>query len=287
MCLKGLCITQSQIAALSATLLVTANLSCTPKYNPDSLGTPISTSDLRSSLERTIAENQCESQGIQRIVESVKSSNFETMWVYIPEAESPTKCQWIEIGQGEYGGDAAAAIVKVKRGYLAKLMAAHTQLHLYHSHPLDYFEQCEDTNSCGEFSVPMTTDKLSEKGLISNLRYSMPSPNDVAFMMEVTREFEEHRADGGKIRNRVVTPYGIVDYSLTEEGKRRLRKVGMEGKEGRWGFDTYIRTRLSYGLTDGDLRSNIHTNPGDITRALEQLAESLSNRYLQLTYTPF
>lgn len=214
----------------------------------------------------------------------MEQSTIEVMHVYIPDQESPHECQWVEIGKGGYGGGVEEATVEVDRKYLSRLMKEHTTLHLYHFHPLVYFEKCRSEMSCGKISVPMSPAQLSEDGLISNFRYSMPSPSDIAFMMDVSREFDKHHHGGGRVRHRVITPYGIVDYSLTTEGKRRLEDDGLEGEKGRYGFDTYIRTRVSYTLSDIDAVAG--EEPTDMRKALKRLAGRLSNEYLHVIFTP-
>lgn len=215
----------------------------------------------------------------------MRQSRFEVMRVYIPDEESPLECQWVEIGKGIYGGGVEEATVAVDRKSLSRLMKEHATLHLYHFHPLVYFEKCRGEKNCGEISVPMSSAQLSGDGLMSNLRYSMPSPSDIAFMMDVSREFDKHHRGGGKIRHRVVAPYGIVDYSLTAEGKQRLEDDGLEGEKGRYGFDTYVRTRMSYVLSDID--AIVGEDAADMRRVLKRLARRLSNEYLRVLFTPF
>ncbi|MFQ5917803.1 MAG: hypothetical protein ACE5I0_08345 [Candidatus Binatia bacterium] len=236
-------------------------------------------------LDTIIPENKCEAEGLQRIVDLMRRSHFEVMLVYIPEGQPPDQCQWIEIGRGGYGVRTEDVIVNVDREYLSRLMTEHVTLHLYHYHPLVYFEQWTDEIICDGPSVSMPTGNVSEKALISNLRYSMPSPIDIAFMVDVSREFDRHGHEGGRIIHRVVTPYGIVEYSLGEEGKRRLEKYGMEGEAGRFGFDTFMKTLVSYALSEID--GIVKKYPNDIKRAMEQLVKSLNNEYLRVIYTPF
>ncbi|MFQ5847300.1 MAG: hypothetical protein ACE5IQ_06435 [Candidatus Methylomirabilales bacterium] len=234
---------------------------------------------------RAIPENACESAGLQRIIALMRRSHFEVMLVYIPDDGNPGQCQWIEIGRGEYGDRAEDVSVDVDREYLAQLMRDHHRLHLYHYHPLVYFEQCTDDVICKRPTGPTNMRGGFEKALISNVRYSMPSPIDIAFMMDISREFDEYHHGGGKIRNRVVTPYGIVEYSLTEEGKDRLESDGMEGEAGRFGFDTYMKTRISYALSD--VGAILEKHPNDMRRALGHVARGLSNEYLRVTYVSF
>lgn len=215
----------------------------------------------------------------------MQQSQFEVMLVYVPGRESPHECQWIEIGKGGYGGGVGEVTVKVDRKYLSRLMSEHTTLHLYHFHPLLYFKGCQSEMGCGNPSVPRSLERWSKEGVISNLRYSMPSPSDIAFMMDVSREFDTRHHGRGRVRNRVVTPYGIVDYSLTAEGKERLEEDGMEGERGRYGFDTYIKTRVSYVLSDID--ALVREDPTDMRKAMKQLVRRLNNEYLRVLFTPF
>ncbi len=232
-----------------------------------------------------IAENQCESKGIEQLIEFTRSRPFEVMHVFIPAGTSASACQWIEIGQSASGSGTEEAIIRPDRDYLRSLMRRYHRVHIYHSHPLIYFEKCADSTPCGAFSVPMTTDSVSTQGLVSNLRYAMPSPIDIAFMMDVSREFDQYRHHEGEIRHRVVTPYGIVEYSLTEKGKEALKNTGMEWAQGRYGFDTYIKARVSYALLD--IEDLIKGDQKDIQEVLHEVARRMSNEYLHVRYLPF
>ncbi|MFQ6023065.1 MAG: hypothetical protein ACE5NW_10115 [Acidiferrobacterales bacterium] len=228
-----------------------------------------------SDLERTVAENKCESHGIQEIFELIKSERFEELWVFIPG-----NCRWIEIGRHVTSGPDEATI-KVDRKFLAKVMVKYDELHLYHFHPLAYFETCRDKTNCDELSLPVTAGQISQEGLILNLRYSMPSAEDIYFMMDVSWEFDQRRRGNGKIVNKVVTPYGILDYALTDAGKnkffeeRNLRTAGL-----------YIKLTAANALLDSHIDSIIKQNPNDIREALEQLVQSLNSKYLRVSYTP-
>ncbi len=59
----------------------------------------------------------------------------------------------------------------------------------------------------------------------------------------------------------------------------------MEGEAGRFGFDTFMKTLVSYALSEID--SIVKKYPNDIKRAMEQLVKNLNNEYLRVTYTPF
>ena len=228
-----------------------------------------------ANVERTVAKNKCESQGIREIVELIKRERFEELWIFLPDT-----CSWVEIGRHVTSGPDEATI-RVDRTYLAKAMVNHKELHLYHFHPLAYFERCKDKTRCDQFSLPSAAGQISEQGLISNLRYSMPSVEDIYFMMDVSWEFDQRRDGDGRIINSVVTPYGVLSYALTDAGEgkffeeRSLRTGGL-----------YIKLTTANALLDDQIDSIIKKHPNGIREALEKLVQSLNNKFLRVTYTP-
>ncbi len=227
------------------------------------------------NVERTVAKNKCESQGIREIVELIKRERFEELWIFLPET-----CSWVEIGRHVTSGPDEATI-RVDRTYLAKAMVNHKELHLYHFHPLAYFERCKDSIRCDQFSLPTVADQISEQGLISNLRYAMPSAEDIYFMMDVSWEFDQRRDGDGRIVNSVVTPYGVLSYALTDAGEERF----FEERSLRTG-GLYIKLTAANALLDDQIDSIIKKHSNDIREALEQLVQSLNNKFLRITYTP-
>ena len=227
------------------------------------------------NVERTVAKNKCESQGIREIVELIKRERFEELWIFLPET-----CSWVEIGRHVTSGPDEATI-RVDRTYLAKAMVNHKELHLYHFHPLAYFERCKDSIRCDQFSLPTVADQISEQGLISNLRYAMPSAEDIYFMMDVSWEFDQRRDGDGRIVNSVVTPYGVLSYALTDAGEERF----FEERSLRTG-GLYIKLTAANALLDEQIDSIIKKHSNDIREALEQLVQSLNNKFLRITYTP-
>lgn len=228
-----------------------------------------------ANVERTVANNKCESQGIREIVELMKRERFEELWIFLPET-----CSWIEIGRHVTSGPDEATI-RVDKTFLAEAMANYRELHLYHFHPLSYFEKCKDKVKCNRFSLPTAAGQISEQGLILNLRYAMPSVEDIYFMMNVSWEFDQRRDGDGRIVNRVVTPYGVLSYALTDAGEEKF----FEERSLRTG-GLYIKLRAANALLDDQIDSIINEHPNDIRKALQKLVQSLNNRFLRVTYTP-
>ncbi|MFQ5994537.1 MAG: hypothetical protein ACE5K1_05540 [Acidiferrobacterales bacterium] len=220
-----------------------------------------------TNTERTIASDKCELEGIQDIIELMKHSSYEEMWVYLPKT-----CQWIEIGINEKAGDEAAS-VNIDRAFLTQVLIQSSLADLYHFHPLAYFRKCSEAALCGSRS-------LTRDELISNLRYAMPSPEDIYFMMDITWQFDQVQSAHGRMRHRVVTPYGIVEFALTETGKekfaldRDLRTAGL-----------YIKLVAANALVDDNIESIVGDHP-NASEALASLVENLNSTHLRVTHAP-
>lgn len=227
------------------------------------------------NLERQVVRGKPELAGIAEIAALLQHARYEEIWAFIPgdEHEQPT---WYEIGRDvEETVDGMA--IRVDRPFLRKLMREHSDIHLYHFHPLSYFERCAPASDCGYAAVPQRADQVSRRGFIANMRYAMPSPEDIYFMMDMSWEFKRIRGGAGTIRHRVVTPYGVVDYALTPEGQarfdadRNLRTGGL-----------YIALVAGNALLDESIAGIVDRVSGEGDRVLTQLSKLLSSRYLRV-----
>ena len=257
------------------------------------LGDSYITSDMRSALpvrvveklivnivndERTVANNKCEFEGVQDIYDLVMTSVFEEMWAYLPEA-SDNSCRWVEIGRDERS-ETEGAYVGVDRAFLAKIMAEHDQLHLYHFHPFTYLQKRTGKSTSAASSAPLGTNESSADDLMPNLRFAMPSPSDIHFMMDVTWQFHQFHPNDGSIRHRVVTPFGVIDYALTKAGIDRYAS----DKDSRY-QGLYIKMVAGSTLADDNIDSIINKYPRDIKGALGALVQNLNTEYLRVTHT--
>lgn len=232
-----------------------------------------------ANIARTIAYGKSEDQGIREIFELLKTASVEEMWVFVP-GKHRHDCRWIEIGRDVTSGPEEAT-VRVDRPYLTDLMVENDELRLYHFHPLDYFQRCPPNVACDPRGLPQRTDQISKEGLVTNLRYAMPSPEDVYFMMDVSWEFKRRRHGQGRIVNRVISPYGMIDYALTPEGQERfdydrnLRTGGL-----------YIALVAGNALLDDSIEQVISGRRGSMSDAMTLLVQSMNNRYLRVLYVP-
>lgn len=233
-----------------------------------------------ANLERTVAYGKCEEQGIREIYALLQSARYEEMWAFAPGPRA-ADCRWYEVGR-DIEENVEGTSVRIDRPFLAELIFAHDELHLYHFHPLHYFERCPTAARCGKLGLPRSAGQISAAGLTSNLRYAMPSPEDIYFMMDMSWLLKRRRGDSARMRHRVITPYGMVDYALTAEGQERydydrnLRTGGL-----------YIALVAGNALVDDAINEIVARHPQDVDQALRYLTQTLNSRHLRVIYTPF
>jgi hypothetical protein len=237
--------------------------------------------ELRANADnarRYVVNGVCERQGIRRIAQILRRAALEEMWAFLPRAQGSRKCQWHEIGREERsGGDSAS--LRVDMEYLERLLAENAEIHIYHFHPLRYFE-CSRSADCPR-RAPAGRGGTVDRRWISDLVFSMPSPNDVHFMMEATSRFRGKRAGGGTIRHRVVTPYGVVDYGLTDSGLAKFESERNARSEG-----LYIAWMVAAALDDDRVAQVIGEQPGGIVDGVRRLAQTLNSEFLRVAYHP-
>jgi hypothetical protein len=230
-----------------------------------------------SNAERFIVKGMCEREGMRQIAQILRRSEVEEMWAFLPRASGTRDCEWHEIGREEKS-EAARSYLRVDMGYLAELMAANTEIHLVHFHPMKYFE-CAARADCPRKAAGRSA--AANKRWITDLVLSMPSPSDVHFMMNVTSRFARLHPDEGTIRHKVVTPHGVVDYALTDKGLARFESERNERTGG-----IYIPMVMASALHDDRVVQVVKENPRTIRAAVPRLALSLNTEFLRVEHTP-
>jgi hypothetical protein len=232
-----------------------------------------------SNAVRDVVNGVCEREGVRQISQILKRSDFEEMWVFLPRANGTRQCQWHEIGRGERSaGDSAR--LRVDMEYLKTLMAANTELQIYHFHPLKFFE-CASRTDCSGATAPVETASFDRRW-ITDLVFSMPSPSDVHFMMDVTARFHRRYQRMGTMKHKVVTPYGVVNYGLTDAGLVRYEAERFGRSEG-----LYITWVAASRLADEHVEGVIRERPGSIIAAVRRLAQTLNTQYLWVSHGTF
>lgn len=232
-----------------------------------------------SNTERYVVNGMCEPLGVLEISQILKRSDFEEMWAFLPRARGTQDCQWHEIGREEKS-ESDSANVRVDRAYLDELMAENTEIHLYHFHPLRYFE-CAAHAGCPQRAAARQAGSFDERW-ITDLVFSMPSPSDVHFMMDVTSHFYRRHQGRGTIKHKVVTPYGVVDYGLTDKGLAKFDAERHSRSEG-----LYITWVVASGLANDRVELVVKDHPGSIIAAVRRLAQTLNTEYLRVVHSTF
>lgn len=232
-----------------------------------------------SNVSRMVAVNKCEAEGLRDIRSLMVQSRIEELWVFVPAGET-AECHWIEIGDEPRAGPDNTT-VRVDWTYLEKLMARFELLYLYHFHPLVYFERCSPQPGCNAFSVPVMTGVVPTERLVINLQFAMPSAEDIYFMSESSWRYDRHQPAGGTIRHRVVSPYGVIEYSLSGAGKTRYAENRGSRMEG-----LYIKLVAANSLADELILGMIENHPLDMAAALRALVASMNSKNLRVTLAP-
>ena len=231
-----------------------------------------------STSERYVVNGVCERQGVRQIARLLKRSEFEEMWAFLPRANATRGCQWHEIGREEKS-EADTAYLRVDMGYLESLMAENAEVHLYHFHPLRYFD-CAAHAHCPQEAPDGRTGSFDPRW-ITDLVFSMPSPSDIHFMMDVTSRFFRRNHGHGTIRHKVVTPYGVVDYGLTEKGLAKYDAERHSRSEG-----LYITWVVASALDNDRVEQVAREHPHGITAAVQRLAQTLNTEFLRVVHIP-
>jgi hypothetical protein len=219
-----------------------------------------------ANTERYVADGVCERRGLRQMQQILKRAELEEMWAFLPRG-----CQWHEIGREEQSGSDTATL-RVDMAYLEKLMAENAEIHVYHFHPLKYFECARDAG-CPQRSF--------DRRWITDLVFAMPGASDVHFMMDVTSRFHLRRPAGGTIKHRVVTPYGVVDYGLTGQGLAKYDAERNGRSEG-----LYITWVVAAALDDERVERLIEEHPGSLVDGARRLARSLNTKFLRVVILP-
>lgn len=276
--------TLARIAALEFALLF-SYAATAAESAPASLRLPASERPIRlvdqlsvnsSNKERLVTLTRSESEGIAQIRTLMSRSPVEELWAFLPASQNGDAGCWVEIG-GEVRSESELSSVKVDWSYLWKLVDRFSDIGIYHFHPLSYFEGCATEQSCNDFTVPLSVKGVSAHGLINNLRFSMPSPADIHFMMETSWRFEHAHPRSGAMRHRLVSPYGLVEYGLTRSGKARYaenRNTRMEG--------LYIKQVAANVLSDENIAALAAASPLDLGTTVKELARGMSSDYLRV-----
>lgn len=154
-----------------------------------------------------------EAEGVQQINLLAQSHRHEEQWAYLPSLET-----WVEIGINEHA-DENGASVQADFSFLAKLHQQFPELHIYHYHPAAYFEAFAQSAQAPDASLFLAD--LSDQAK-EDVALAMPSPDDIHSAIKAAVELEDAKC-APKTRFFVVTPLGVIEYSPTQEGVRRLQ----------------------------------------------------------------
>ncbi|MBW2982069.1 hypothetical protein KY343_04265 [Candidatus Woesearchaeota archaeon] len=210
-----------------------------------------------------------EEEGIQDIRKLIKTSDLEEGWVYLPEKEL-----WFEtrIKQRiEESNGLMHRRLKSDIGLCTKLMKENNTLISYHFHLGRYEEELREYEN--RLSNPLL--KEGFKASVIAMK-TIPSSKDLYFMIMLSLVCNKENPNG-KISSKVCSPEGIVEYSLTEEGKRYFREK-----------DVYETKKI---IEEKHSRAKLLSAASDFTvssqERINQLVDLLNDEYVTVRFSPY
>ncbi|MFW6283497.1 MAG: hypothetical protein ACOC1P_05605 [Minisyncoccales bacterium] len=145
---------------------------------------------------------QTQPEGLKRLVELSKQSDYEDAWIFIPEEKL-----WVEIGL-ESKVSPGKRTVSLDRDLLDKYLREYNSVAIYHTHPV--FENLPERE---KRRVAIT-----------------PTFNDLASSIFTSEKFHKNHSYGS-ITHGICSPYGVTEYYLKDKDKLKIDDVISEHKE--------------------------------------------------------
>jgi hypothetical protein len=248
--------------------------------------------DLVVNVDKSYANvvRKSEKEGIRDMRKLVEGSTYEEAWTFLPD-----ESLWIETGLGEMkivssGGE--KLIVKELCSELRKIFSGNKNVIKYHFHPvLAYFKS----------DIP---------GFYNRMAISSIPMDDDIFTTAILSRFFYNLQPGGTISFKICSHYGMTEYFLTEEGKRRFSKAS-DREIRSFSDDMLSKLKSEYRGTGKLLQECVKgfmEESGEsrkigrlfeyndrlmqgydycAARMPERLAEEMSNEYVKIRFTPY
>lgn len=217
------------------------------EFIPKFLAT-VEASMLQTNTENKVKKrvNKCEADGINDIRKL--ASPFEEFWAYIP-----VKCSWIELGILEKirGGikidrngrcKPPSTISGIRKKDVIALIKETSDLVLYHPHPSNksIVDHALDAKKTNNLSASCLNQARTE-----TLEAALPGLPDLSSLFTFARIFYRMRPSG-QFAERIVSVYGVTEYSLTKHGEKAL-DAGEFSNSVRQEMRQYFNARNSLG----------------------------------------
>lgn len=194
-----------------------------------------------------------EEEGIKQLEDLARSASVEEAWIYVPEEQI-----WYEAGYKQKTSETDdflrshgyGAGAKFNLEILADTLVRSESPVLYHIHP--------------------------SRIAPDNPGLGIPSPHDFRHTLNIALALKS--SDIKKTaRHKVVSEYGVCEYSLTAEGFEHFKALGK---------DKMIETLMSKHFSIGN-RLWSKSNESDVSKIIMELSKLLSDDYVHMVFTPF
>jgi len=224
-----------------------------------------------------------EEEGVRDLRQLAENSQLEESWVYLP-----LETLWVEIGKTSFPLE---IIVKNKEiigyqervenytGIVFKLMQAHWTLVHYHIHIKKSGVVKEGIDYIVDGLKISDSSLLEIENLVSSAT-ALPSALDIRNMVVHSDAYYTLNSRG-QISHKVVSGYGVTEYTVTEEGRRFFsgRDVPFVDKYTEGLYSKAEGLKLPSLRTFGSLEGTISW--------IHQLKGALSDENIQVTFHPY
>ncbi len=197
---------------------------------------------------QTVTYNN-EVEGVLDLQRIITKSKQEDAWVYVPKEQ-----KWVEVGINyeDIGGPGDFEKgAKVSDKVFGRLVDKHQELIFYHIHPITTRDREKLKKPKGKTSNKSTakeglhfvtiysptftkTDTTNAVNMTIYAAMALPSQADISALIKQAEIFYSTNPSGRFI-SKIVSPLGITEYSLTEEGRKKVQSnpkevdVNLEG----------------------------------------------------------
>jgi hypothetical protein len=270
------------IAALAA--LALAGAAAGAEFIPKAPAT-VKAASLRINTENEVKYrvHKCEAEGIADIRNLV--SPFEEFWAFLPGF-----CTWIELGILEEirgsirrGRDGKcrppSTISGIKTKDVAALIAASSELVLYHPHPTN----AAITGHVLKFRPGGFSPACIAEASTETLEAALPGIPDLGSLFRFAAIFYR-RHGSGHFAERILSVYGVSEYAMTGLGRDAMQS-GQFASRVRRDMRRYLQIRASLGEADYKAGPSPQLNAKRIGALLEKLNHEQG--LFRISFMPF
>ncbi|MDB5038266.1 MAG: hypothetical protein JWQ35_1794 [Bacteriovoracaceae bacterium] len=230
--------------------------------------------------DKIAVTEKSEEAGIADIRELITTSKNEEAWFFVHNLNA-----WFEASTGQvqsFDSGNRMVGVYVNLGGAEALFHHGVEITLYHFHPVAILRseaEIEKTHSNEKRTLNERTIKTLQAW--ENIQLHMPSFRDFISLAEILKTLKTNDTQK-KLNAKIATPLGIVEYSLTEEGRQFVETHDAQQIEALLN-DRFSEFQVQKLKTSTPLlRANLRTK----VSVIQEAVKSLEGKEFKINFTP-